>query len=233
MKKISLSIVALAAMNTFAIAGGDITPAEPVVAPSNSGFYVGLAYSYISNDTTLDYADFDWKDTVDTDHNAGMLQVGYQFNQYIAIEGRYWFAASEDDTWHGRGGGGASDSGDMKVDYDAWGIYVKPMYPVTDAFTVYGLLGYAHTNYDMIQYDRRDRPVKVHGLDDGGFSWGLGASYAITENLSIFADYTCIYNDDIDVEVDRYISLNRLGTPLKANADIRTDSWNIGLTYRF
>lgn len=102
--------------------------------------------------------------TVDDDFSEFMIQAGYNFNQYIAIEGRYWFGIEDSFV---------TDTLDtLNVNYDnsvdAWGIYVKPQYPVTEAFNVYALLGYASA-----EYDESNVLVDVGTLD--GFSWGLGA----------------------------------------------------------
>ncbi len=58
MKKITSSIVAALAVSTFAVAGGDIAPVEPVVETpmveevSTGGFYAGIAYSLMGSDIT-------------------------------------------------------------------------------------------------------------------------------------------------------------------------------------
>jgi hypothetical protein len=53
MKKLNLSLAAIFAMGTFAVAGGDIAPVEPVVeepvvVESTGNFYLGLAYGYMT-----------------------------------------------------------------------------------------------------------------------------------------------------------------------------------------
>lgn len=57
------------------------------------------------------------------------------------------------------------------------------MYPVTEALDVYALLGYGNVKSDDNYWYEAD------GLDENGFQWGLGASYGITENVSLFLDY--------------------------------------------
>lgn len=120
MKKITMSIVALLAMNTFSFAGGDISPVEPEVTlpevtESTGTFYVGAGYSYMNLDAG-------------TDHNgdAVLLLAGYNFNQYFGVEARY---------------AGLTDC------LENYAIYAKPMYPF-GGVTVYGLLGYGETTYD-------------------------------------------------------------------------------------
>jgi opacity protein-like surface antigen len=84
------------------------------------------------------------------------------------------------------------------------------MYPIGD-FSVYALLGYGG--------------VSLSNLENGdayesGFQWGLGAGYAFTENISVFADYVKLYDDT--------------GFDYRAqNANVDSDTWTIGLSYKF
>ena len=213
MKTFALSAVAVLAMSTFAMAGGDIAPVEPVmeevVAPDESGFYVGLAYGYA--DLSQDYSSDRWSEKIEDNFDTIMLQAGYKFNQYFAVEGRYWDAVGDGDwtdTWQGGSSGSNSD-------LSAWGVYVKPMYPVTEEFDVYALLGYGNVDYDS-HYGQED---PVHDLDDEGFQWGLGASYEFRDNFAVFADYVELYNDNKIYDGE--------------NLDSTIYTVNIGVTYKF
>jgi opacity protein-like surface antigen len=191
MKKFNLSLVAVLAMSTFAIAGGDIAPVEPVIetpmveesTPGN--FYLGLAYGMANIDGTDTWTPAG--STVsqvfsdDTDYSTVMLQAGYKFNPYIALEGRYWVGMDED------------LAGGDTLNIDTWGIYAKPMYPVTDAFDIYALLGYASSDAEVT--DTLGNTF-TPSYDIDGFSWGIGAGYAFTENVSVFIDYTSMYDDE-------------------------------------
>ncbi len=182
MKKITLSIIAALAMNTFVIAGGDISPVEPEitvpeVSESTGSFYAGLGYSYIN---------LDGKGADEIDGDATLLLAGYNFNQYIGVEARY---------------AGLTDC------LENTAIYLKPMYPIGGT-TVYGLLGYGETTYD-----------NGDSYSESGFQWGLGASYAVTENIGVFADYTNLYDDS--------------GFDGGTSADVTVDSINVGVTYTF
>ncbi|HIQ46477.1 MAG TPA: porin family protein [Sulfurovum sp.] len=201
MKKIVLSAVAVAAMSTFAIAGGDIAPIEEevvVVEPvvTDSGFYLGLAYSYLSEDYTRTPTR---NNNFDSSISALMLQAGYKYNEYIAVEGRYWY---------GRGSDLDINRNKDVAGPNSWALYAKPMYPVTDAIDVYALLGYAQVEQNTIYLNTLD-----------GFSWGLGTSYDVMENVALFVDYTSLYNGD-------YSTNN-----FKKDYDINT--WNFGVTYNF
>jgi len=210
MKKFNFSLVTILAMSTFAIAGGNIAPVveEPVVVPepvvvSDSGFYVGIAYSLINSDITNIVKD------IDLDMGAVMLDAGYKFNDYIAVEGRYWIGVDED----------CLSLDAIETDTDAWGIYVKPMYPVTDSLDIYGLLGYGSASLnDAITFDG----------DVEGISWGVGASYSFTDNISVFVDYVAFTEDTItNNKLTNIVGMN------DTEYDHSFDTVNFGVNYKF
>ena len=212
MKKFNLSIVAVMAMSTFAIAGGDIAPVEPVVVyeepvVEDKGFYLGLGYGFLSADRTTRLPGEDRSYTQGTgDYDQIMLQAGYKYNSYVAFEGRYWLGLS-DNAWATISNNAIQAVGEI----DAWGLYVKPMYPVTPAFDIYALLGYATTDYSIKN--------GVSG-DLDGFSWGVGASYEFNNNIAVYVDYTLLYDDD---------TTNSQGW----RVDEEVDVWTFGVSYRF
>jgi len=241
MKKITSSIVAALAVSTFAFAGGDIAPVEPevsvpeVVESTPGAFYLGLAYSYIKADGDLTgtatplnnpAGAVDVTGTADADWNAVMLQAGYQFNPYLAVEGRYWTNVGTGDQEGTLVFEGFEDSpyvmsGDAP-DIDAWGIYLKPMLPVGESFNVYALLGYGN--------------VEIANMDESGFQWGAGASYSISDNLSLFVDYVSLYDDATTSTSPFDIPLETGGSvlgDLEQNLDQSIYSINVGLTYKF
>ena len=234
MKNIVLSAVAVLAMSSFAVAGGDIAPVEePIVvveevAPvSTGGLYLGLAYSVL-NATSTDYWGVNGVDMeenyIDTDFSEVMIQAGYKINDFVAIEGRYWFGIEDTIAGDIANIGGLVDF-DSSV--DAWGIYVKPMYPVSEAFNIYALLGYAGTEYDVSATDGRTTADWNSDTLDG-FSWGLGAEYAFSNNVAIFIDYTNLYDDEID-----HVVTDRNGVDRAATWENEVDTINFGVTYNF
>ncbi len=201
MKKSILSLVSVLALSSCLIAGGDVAPIEePVVIPviDNSVFYIGLGFgnATVNDDFTSE----------EISANTMMLQAGYQYNEYIALEGRYTFGFSTD--YNAGDLTGLADN--YNGDFSSWGIYVKPMYPIGD-FSVYALLGYGGV---ML--------TDLSGGDayESGFQWGLGAQYTVTENILIFADYVSLYNDtgfDYTAQLD----------------DVDSDTWTLGVSYKF
>jgi hypothetical protein len=203
MKKIGLSIAAFACLNTLVYAGGDIMPVEPATATpvvvedehDDDGFYVGLAYAYMSHDADRHLA----TSGSETDFSGAAIQLGYKFNQYVAVEGRYAMSI----------GGANEDYLQLEnEEMNVMGLYVKPMYPISPELDIYALLGYAVTDFS--------NDGNVYAIDsEGGFSWGLGGSMDLTEDVSLFVDYAVYYDDTLD------------------GFDYVVDGFNVGASYRF
>lgn len=202
MKKTTLSLVSILALSSFVMAGGNVAPVEePVVVPvvvDNSAFYIGLGFGATSLNDDQTNEEFS--------SSQVMLQAGYQYNQYVALEGRASFGFNTD---YDRGYTNNINDGGAD-DLSNWGIYVKPMYPIAD-FSVYALLGYGGVQLDNLESG---------DAYESGFQWGLGAQYAVTENVSVFADYVKLYDDT--------------GFDYRAQLeDVDSDVWTLGVSYKF
>jgi len=205
MKKSVLSLASILTLGGMAYAGGDIAPVEEVLpVPTivdNSGFYIGGGFSFLNYNE--EYSD---GVTADVDLYGITLIAGYQFNEYISIEGRYItdVGGSDEDWSDGR------SRTDIDNDLSNLALYVKPSYQI-DNFKLYALLGYGQFSY---QYKNTEKQK------DSGFQWGLGAGYNFNDNLSVFVDYTKLYDD---TGLDNYIS----------DVDYDADAWTVGITYLF
>lgn len=195
MKRIALSVLAVACVSSLGFAGGDIQDVEPAIEPVvevsevEKNFYVGLGFSALS--TGQGSIDF-FNNHGDRDRTLNLLfMAGYEFNPYVAVEGRYSTYIADEDS----------------LNSDTWGIYLKPQYPMNEDFKVYALVGFGGMTVDGI--DGIDTDV-----DDSGFQWGLGASYGVTEDIAIFLDYVSIAND---MDADAW-----LGTTADVDADALT-----------
>jgi len=144
----------------------EVTP--PPVAPvaTTSGAYVGLGGVVARYDTNCDCTT---SDTSGTDKTAGvMAKVGYDVNKYIGIEARGATTMIKD------------DGGKMTH----YGVYAKPMLPLSDKIKAYGLVGYGKTKTDG----------HLREADVSGLAWGVGVDYAVTDKVSAFIDYQKLIN---------------------------------------
>ena len=177
MKKLFGSIAAIVVLGGVAMAGGDIAPVEPVdnmaiLTKAEGNFYTGLGISAVSaRDASVSMDIFSGKRGQDRLWDV-LLQVGYNINSYIAVEGRYLTTVAKENS----------------VDMDSWGFYLKPQYPVTGEVSVYALIGYGGVKMDGVNGG-------IVNVDDNGFQWGLGVDYHVTETVSVFFDYTSLAND--------------------------------------
>ncbi|BAF72801.1 outer membrane beta-barrel protein [Sulfurovum sp. NBC37-1] len=155
-------------------------------------FYVGAGTIY-NRTYSVDSGWFD--DGIATQDETGGISLiaGYQFNDYLALETRITTTFYERNY----------------ADLTAYSMFLKPQYPVTDTFSVYGLLGFGKVKVEGSKGDsfpgaHTDMIGKTI-LDDTQFQWGIGVSYNVTDNFSIFADYTSLANDaDIDSTLYSY-----------------------------
>jgi len=200
-KKSLFSLVAMYTLSGMVYAGGGVAQVEEPVAPimeESSPYYLGIGFGQIAvnDDTTSE----------EFSSSSMMLQAGYQFNRYVALEGRYTYGFNTDYDK----GNTAGIPGGYDGDLSNWGLYVKPMYPIGQ-FSIYALLGYGGVMLDNLA-----------GGDayEDGFQWGAGLSYSVTEHISLFADYVKLYDDK--------------GFDYRAlSDDIEADSWTVGMSYRF
>ena len=204
MKKILFSVCAVVAMGSFAVAGGDMKNVEPAVEPvvvvpevEHNGFYLGLGLSAVSTRDSAVSADFfSSKNGQDRVGNL-LLLGGYDFNEYIGVEGRYMTSIAHE----------------SELEMDAWSIFVKPQYPVTESIKVYALLGFGGVNLD-------GKSGYTVDVDDTDFQWGIGASYSFMDNFEVFVDYTSLAND-----MD--------GVYWNGATSVDVDTINVGVNYKF
>ena len=202
MNKVALSLGAVVALSSFGVAGGDIAPVEPAVAAvyapvDESSFYVGIGMAVTSardSSVSLDFTS--GKDGQDRMGNVTLL-AGYNINRYFAVEGRYTTTFQDSDA----------------VEMDSLSIFAKPIYPVSENFSLYALLGYGAVTMDP------SNSLNVN-VDESGFQWGLGADYEVANNTSIFIDYTSLAS-----EMD--------GVYWNGALQVDADQINVGVTYKF
>jgi len=196
MKHIKLSIIGcLAAVAMTTMASANETP-----------MYIGGAYGF--ENLTIDRAS--GGNLVDEKFGSIMMDAGYSINQYVAVEGRYWSGINSSNSLAWRTG----INSDITV--DAWGLYVKPMYPISEDMNFYGLVGYGSADAEY----KPNNNVSITSDSVSGFSWGIGADYLVSNNWSVFVDYTSI----IDGES---------GSVDAINTDDSLTTINLGVNYQF
>ncbi|CAA6807089.1 MAG: Unknown protein [uncultured Sulfurovum sp.] len=229
--------ITMIGMSTFLYAGGDIlppifeteevsvpievyvppvkivdpTPPVPAVIPPAVilkdivplGFYVGLGLTAASYDPKCGCTQL--KSEPDT--TTGIIaRVGYDFNEYLGIEGR-----GIRTNWR-------SDGGKIKHA----GVFVKPMYPISKDFNVYGLAGYAKTT---TQGSKRQ-------VDAETLAWGVGVEYDLGTDTAKKGKYSRDFDGYGDQEGGwgLFADYERL---VQKSASPDLDTISFGVTYDF
>ena len=236
MKTIQLSLIALIASSSLAMAGGDIAPIEfyeeeiaveeiliepalaPVVVATPAPTPVPVpvvpvaAVSGIYAGLGIVAANYDTNcdcagDKSGSDKTAGvMARVGYDFNKYIGLEARGMLSNQK------------ADGGKIKHA----GVFVKPMLPIGDATNVYGLVGLAKTTTQG----------SLRRTDVEGLAFGAGVEYDLSSDKKKDAKYDREFDGKGDQEkgLGVFVDYERLyyksGSP-----DL--DAVSAGVTYDF
>ncbi|PTB83829.1 hypothetical protein C9926_00855 [Sulfurovum lithotrophicum] len=202
---IKLSLTTLLLSSTFTFAGGGgkgvIKAVEPVMAIPEmevvKDYYVGVGYSCAQ--VTGDNPDQEFLAM-----GAVSLDVGYQINTFLALEGRYTHSIGDINykTWN------------IDRDLDGssltnLGIYLKPQYNF-DAFGIYSLLGYGQVKLDDGQ----------ETYTENSLQYGLGTTFTIMET-TIFIDYRRLYDGE---------GFDSLST---SEQDVAANSYTLGINYLF
>ena len=132
---------------------------------SADGFYAGFGFSNV----TAKAADWAW-----TSFN-GIGLGGYEFNEYISVEGEASFVISDGSFNH-------QDLGPTAIGSKHMGAFVKFALPTSGAFTPHARLGY-------IRGEAAIKGDYASKSNDTAFSYGVGAEYDFGSS-SIRADYS-------------------------------------------
>ncbi len=137
------------------------------------------------------------------DITYGLLgRVGYDFNEYVGVEGRVLKTMWKYEQ--------------QKIEH--MGLFVKPMFPVTEDMNIYGLLGYGKvkTGNKIV-------------FDDTGIAWGVGVNYNFGDDEEIENNSTTvtqIRGNGLGVFIDYERLLQKSDAP-------DFDVVSFGLTYDF
>jgi opacity protein-like surface antigen len=174
---------------------------NPFFKDLNVHFYLGVAFSGL----TL-------KGDNSEEFNAKgyTLQLGYRYNDYLSIEGRYTKHLGDLEYKAGTTRGANID--DLpNTDFVTRAIYIKPQYGI-NRVKIYAMLGYGEV--------RLDNMPELGDRSESGLQWGLGLSYSPLPYMEYYVDFETIYSGK---------GFGAAGT----DVDFTAHSFNIGVAYKF
>jgi OOP family OmpA-OmpF porin len=151
--------------------------------------------------------------SLDDSDTAFKLHAGYQFNRNFALEGGYLNLGKAN--YSARFTGGTA-SAELKT--DGWSLSAVGILPLNEQFSLFGKLGAAYNTVKVnIAATGPGGNAAVSDKDsDVGAVYGLGASYNLTKQIALRAEY----------EVYDKIGGNETG---KSKVDV----WSLGIAYKF
>ncbi len=172
-----------------------------------SNWYVGFGfgqsnYQDVASSLNSDFAAVGV--TASTSANTGTegwkFYTGYQFNKYLGLEGS--FANLNDFT-----ATSTTSSGTYITNGDstAWTLAAVGTLPVTSDFAVIGKLGSSYVLNDVHLRDNQNTNsmTRTQQVGEDGYAlyYGMGVSYALTDNFKLRADWERFDRDDIDSDL--------------------------------
>jgi len=175
--------------------------ANAVAADKTGRGYVGVGYTMldVSPESGPSY-----------DLSALGVRGGYYFNKYFSVEGRLAIGVGDDTQVVGSEfdpglGTTITYSVNVELDYSI-GVYAVGHIPLTEQFQLYGLVGFTQheitTELCGSALGVTVCPVSGGG-DDSDLSFGVGAEFDMTKNLSLGVEYVSYFTDG-EIEGDKY-----------------------------
>jgi len=159
-KRTLLSILAILSIGTSTMMASD------------NDIHFGFGYASTNINVTVEHLSNVVNNKLSQSTNTIMLLAGYNFNDYLGLESRYYFNTSSI----------AFDYGLNDYKVESFTLYLKPQYPF-GVMTVYGLVGVSLNTYTVNSLLGDDN-------SDALLSWGGGAKFNVTQSLGLFVDYT-------------------------------------------
>ena len=164
--------VLIASIATAGLAIAGTASAADMYKSGVGGLYAGLNYTFMN-------VDFD---NINKDADVGTIsgKVGVMANEYIGLEARAGFGATDDDIY----------GVDVEID-NFFGGYAT--FNMVNESPV--------TPYAVIGFTRAELEAGTESDDGSDFSYGAGINFAMAQNVSGNLEYMRYYDDD-DVTVD-------------------------------
>ena len=131
--------------------------------------------------------------TLSSDPTMLRLLLGTELNENFDLEGMVGVAMSDDEVKVNGISLSSLVSTSFKVK-SAYGVFVRPKTMINDQLELFGRLGYSKLKYSM--------SVASLNLSDSesGMSFGVGASYKLSDTAKLTVDYTSYVSDVADTD---------------------------------
>ncbi|MDC5706094.1 porin family protein [Vibrio europaeus] len=152
------------------------------------------------------------------------IVAGYDFNQYLAVEGRVGLPSSTETYSAGDAYGSATLEGKPTTSY---ALFAKGTLPITEMFSVYALAGFGSSPYKLEATVRETgEPVRNGDVkfDKVSLQYAAGVEVNFTPQIAMTAEYGMFGYGEQDVV---------LTSDMKSKVKYDTTGFNIGVKYKF
>ena len=158
----------------LAAMAGALFAATPAFAADDGGFYVGASIGQFG----VDESGFSESDT------SFKLFGGWMYNQFVGGAVEYI-------------DGGTVGDNNFGIDSTGINASLKGNFPISEQFDVFGKVGYYFWDADIDLTGDSGQEGNESGSD---LSWGLGAGYNFTDNISIVAEWQWFQIEEADAD---------------------------------
>jgi OOP family OmpA-OmpF porin len=196
----------------------------PCAANAAGGFYVlgSVGYGLFRDDSSREQANAAissagatvTSSNLDRNDVGYKVQVGYQFNDYFAIESGYVDLGKEEYTAHISGGHVDVESKAKGYNLDAVGIY-----PIGNGISLFGKFGFINAEVK----------VDVSASGPGGSASGSESVTKVKQVYGVGVAYEFYQNIAVRAEAERYANLGDGSKTGETDVDL----FSVGVSYRF
>jgi opacity protein-like surface antigen len=213
-------------MKKIALSLSIVIPSLLLSAPalSQQGFYTELSagsaksklqvdavvtYSliYLDNTDNTETTTESYSETESYDSISLGLRLGYQFNEYIAIEAGYHNYGEAKDNYIDE----FDDTINEKISSSAVSFGIKGSLPISDHFSIFARTGMAKWDFKA-SFTDSSMPGEVEQIkeSDKDIYYGIGAEYRFNETISLGLEYSLLSMGwkDIESEYEQYYGVD-------------------------
>ncbi len=210
-------------MRKIALSLSIVIPSLLLSAPalSQQGFYTELSAGSVKSKAQIDevvtysltYLDNtettteSYSNTESYDSTSLGLRLGYQFNEYIAIEVGYHNYGKAKDNYIDE----FDDTINEKISSSAVSFGIKGSLPISDHFSIFARTGMAKWDFKS-SFTDSSMPGEVEQLkeSDKDIYYGIGAEYRFNETISLGLEYSLLSMGwkDIESEYEQYYGVD-------------------------
>lgn len=183
-------------------------------ACAKDSWYLGALYSVQKISSGVEVQNLPSK----IDFEAVGVLAGYKFNQYFSLEARLAKGTSGYSNTFGYLEQIAPETYHNEDLDSQFSLLVKASYPIYESFSLYGIAGYTESRIKITgvgikngYFGNLENFSYSYTTKDSGFSYGVGLTYQLTEEVNVFVDYQVLPDYELGISLSKDWGSTTLG----------------------